>query len=268
MKERNSRQSFLGPDLERLLGEVRVGIVGLGGGGSQVVQQLAHVGFLNYVVADPDVVEESNLTRLVGATVQDAEDAVLKVDVAKRLISGLQPDAIVEVVVSRWQESPDTLRSCQIIVGCVDTFAGRRELEAFARRHMAIYLDLGMDVWKGDDGRPVMGGQVCVSIPGKPCMHCLGILTEEDLAKEALEYGAAGGRPQVVWANGILASVAVGRIVDLVTNWTQTQGGPLCWSYDGNRLLVAEHWRSRALESDKCEHYPIHEVGPPVFHTL
>lgn len=268
MKERNSRQSFLGSDLERLLSEVRIGVVGLGGGGSQVVQQLAHVGFLNYVIADPDVVEESNLTRLVGATVQDAEDAILKGVVARRLIAGLQPNANVEVVVTRWQNNPEALRCCHIIVGCVDTFAGRRELEAFARRHMAIYLDLGMDVWKGDDGRPVMGGQVCVSIPGKPCMHCLGILTEENLAKEALDYGAAGGRPQVVWANGVLASVAVGRIVDLVTNWTQSEGGPPCWSFDGNRLLVSEHWRSRALQSDKCEHYPIHEVGPPVFDTL
>lgn len=268
MKERNSRQSFLGSDLEGLLGEVRIGIVGLGGGGSQVVQQLAHVGFLNYVIADPDVVEESNLTRLVGATAQDVEDAVLKVVVAKRLIAGLQPNANVEDLVSRWQDMPEALRSCHIIVGCVDTFAGRRELEAFARRHMAVYIDIGMDVWKGDDGRPVMGGQVCVSMPGKPCMHCLGILTEENLAKEALEYGAAGGRPQVVWGNGVLASIAVGQIVDLVSNWSQTEDGPRCWSFDGNRLLVAEHWRSRALQSDKCEHYPIHAVGHPVFGSL
>jgi hypothetical protein len=268
MKERNSRQSFLGSDLERLLGEVRLGIVGLGGGGSQVVQQLAHVGFLNYVVADPDVVEESNLTRLVGATVQDAKDAVLKVVVTQRLIASLQPSAKVEVIVARWQEMPEALRNCHFIIGCVDTFAGRRELEAFARRHMAIYIDLGMDVWKGKDGRPVMGGQVCVSLPGKPCMHCLGILTEENLAKEALEYGAAGGRPQVVWANGILASVAVGRIVDLVTNWTQTQDGPLCWSFDGNRLHVAEHWRSRALDNQICQHYPPEQVGHPTFDSL
>jgi ThiF family len=45
-----------------------VGLAGLGGGGSHIVQQLAHIGFQRFVVYDGDVVEESNLNRLVGAT--------------------------------------------------------------------------------------------------------------------------------------------------------------------------------------------------------
>jgi len=268
MKERNSRQSFLGPNLDKSFSEVRIGIVGLGGGGSQIVQQLAHVGFLNYVIADPDVVEESNLTRLFGATVRDANDAVLKVDVAKRLIVGLQPEANFAAVTTRWQDCPEALKGCHIIVGCVDTFAGRRELEAFARRHMAIYIDLGMDVWKGDDNQPVMGGQVFVSLPGKPCLQCLGILNEDNLAKEALAYGAAGGRPQVVWANGVIASTAVGRIVDIVFGWTGRSSAPACMSYDGNREEVKPHWKLRNLTVSQCPHYPAEAVGHPVFSKL
>jgi molybdopterin/thiamine biosynthesis adenylyltransferase len=45
-----------------------VGLAGLGGGGSHIVQQLAHIGFQRFVVYEGDVVEESNLNRLVGAT--------------------------------------------------------------------------------------------------------------------------------------------------------------------------------------------------------
>lgn len=38
-----SRQSFLGPDADEILANARVTIVGLGGGGSHIAQQLAHL---------------------------------------------------------------------------------------------------------------------------------------------------------------------------------------------------------------------------------
>jgi tRNA A37 threonylcarbamoyladenosine dehydratase len=41
-----SRQSFLGPDSQQIIEAATVGVVGLGGGGSQIVQALAHIGFL------------------------------------------------------------------------------------------------------------------------------------------------------------------------------------------------------------------------------
>ena len=82
MSERLSRQSFLGVRSDEILSSVRVGIIGLGGGGAHVVQQLAHVGVADFVTCDPDRVEESNLNRLVGAAAADAESGTLKTDVA------------------------------------------------------------------------------------------------------------------------------------------------------------------------------------------
>jgi tRNA A37 threonylcarbamoyladenosine dehydratase len=38
--DRYSRQSFLGPDAEARIPRCTVGVVGLGGGGSHIVQQL------------------------------------------------------------------------------------------------------------------------------------------------------------------------------------------------------------------------------------
>src|SRR5262249_31739922 len=48
---RLSRQSFLGPDSSEALAAATIGVVGVGGGGSQIVQQLAHVGIGGYVLA-------------------------------------------------------------------------------------------------------------------------------------------------------------------------------------------------------------------------
>jgi hypothetical protein len=52
----------------------------------------------------------------------------------------------------------------------------------------------------------------------------MGFLTDELLTQEAARYGDAGGRPQVIWSNGVLCSAAVGIIVDLLTGWSGRTG--------------------------------------------
>jgi len=66
-ENRYDRQSFLGSDSQIKIEACTIGVVGLGGGGSHIVQQLAHIGFQNYVLYDVDVVQETNLNRLIGA---------------------------------------------------------------------------------------------------------------------------------------------------------------------------------------------------------
>src|SRR5689334_23366861 len=102
MSSRHSRQGFLGAKAPYQIENCRVAVAGLGGGGSHVIQQLAHVGFRNYAVFDPDVVEDTNLNRLVGATVEDVAAKRKKVVVAERIIRGLCPNATVEVFAERW----------------------------------------------------------------------------------------------------------------------------------------------------------------------
>ena len=95
-------------------------------------------------------------------------------------------------------------------------------------------------------------------------MFCLGFLTEERLAQEAAEYGAAGPRPQVVWPNGVLASVAVGVCIDLIAGWTGARDRPVYLSYEGNAGIVTPHVRLKYLTSDRCSHHPTEQVGDPV----
>ena len=184
-KERFSRQSFLGPDSEERIARCTVGVPGLGGGGSHIIQQLAHIGFQRFVIYDGDVAEESNLNRLVGATSIDVPAETPKVHIAKRMIFGLQPRARVRAFAGRWQDNPEPLRECQIVFGCVDSYQGRHELEVACRRYMMHYIDIGMDVHGQDP--PVIGGQVILSSPGGLCMRCMGFLTDAKLAEEAAQ---------------------------------------------------------------------------------
>lgn len=261
---RYDRQSFLGFHAQERLETVRLGVVGLGGGGSHVAQQALHLGFAQLVAFDDDTVEASNLNRLVGATRDDAVAALPKTSVVGRMADALLEHHGVITHRGRWEERPDLLASCDVVVGCVDSFAARRDLEAACRRALIPYIDIGMDVHRPDPTEPPrVAGQVIVSLPGAACMHCLGYLTEEKLAREAAAYTDAGGRPQVVFANGVLASVAIGLAVDMVTGWSG-QDAKVEWrSYDGNRVSLTDDPRLAYLSGGPCLHYPLEEAGCP-----
>lgn len=260
--ERFSRQSFLGPDSEERIARCTVGVAGLGGGGSHTIQQLAHIGFQRFVIYDGDAVEDSNLNRLVGAVSIDVAAETPKLHVAKRMIYGLQPHASVKGFAGIWQDSPEALRECQIVFGCVDSYQGRHELEVACRRYLMHYIDIGMDV-HGQD-RPSIGGQIILSSPGGPCMRCVGFLTEAKLAAEAARYGNAGARPQVIWPNGVLASTAVGLAVDLVTGWTGRALSHAYLAYDGNTGHVKESVTLRHFNFTGCCHFSEVDLGDPV----
>lgn len=261
--DRFSRQSFLGDEAQERIERTIVGLPGLGGGGSHVVQQLAHVGFRHYRTFDGDIVEDPNLNRLIGAEAIDVERKTPKTEIAERVIKRLRPDAIVESYPGRWQEHPEAVRGCDLIFGCVDGFSERRELEASARRYLIPLIDIGMDVHCVGEEPPRMAGQVVLSMPGGPCMFCVGLLNERVLAQEAQRYGDAGPRPQVVWPNGVLASTAVGIAVDLLTDWTRSLRDVVYLEYDGNRGTVKPHMRLDYLDSRSCPHYPSDQLGDP-----
>lgn len=267
-KDRFDRQSFLGEGSQFQFSNVRIGIVGVGGGGSHIVQQLAHLGIHNYNIFEFDETDKSNLNRLIGAELQDAKESIEKTVIAERMIRRLMPNANIKVY-GKWQENPDKVHECDIVIGGVDSFVGRRDLEAECRRYLIPVVDIGMDVHdEYEEEAPSMAGQIICSMPGYPCMKCMGFINERNLAKEAAKYGNAGGKPQVVWSNGVLASSAVGVVVDLITGWTKQEDRLVYLAYDGNQGTVESHLRLSYLKNQTCEHYAIENVGPPCFKRL
>ena len=263
MSERYVRQSFLGPRSEEIFKNCRVCIIGLGGGGSHVVQQLAHIGIGNFLVFDADHVEDSNLNRLVGATQEDVAAKTPKTVVAARLIKGINPTASIVPIPKKWQESAERLRDSDVIFGCVDSFSERQQIEATARRCLIPYIDIGMDVHPLEN-QFAISGQVILSMPGELCMRCMGFLRDDLLAREAANYGAAGSRPQVLWPNGVLASLAVGIFIQLVTPWNKHRRRVWYLEYDGNSQTVATSNRLTHLAGTVCNHFSsLEELGDP-----
>lgn len=193
MSDRYSRQSFLGERGQHAIEQARVCINGLGGGGSIIRPELAHVGVQNFILYDPDYGDESNLNRTMTLINSDIPAHTLKVDAASRRILEINPRAQVDAHACCWQDHPGALNQATIVMGCVDSFYERQQIEACSRQLQVPYLDIGMDVHPGD---PVaMSGQIILSAPGGPCMFCMHFLTQEKIGREVANYGAAGAKP-------------------------------------------------------------------------
>ena len=265
-KSRLARQSFLGPHSDERLQKTKIGIIGLGGGGSHIAQQCAHVGVGCIRGFDPDHVEDSNLNRMVGAWDSDVTAGSPKTQVITRMVSAIAPSCEVQCFQGNWQEYPTFLKDCDVIFGCVDSYLARAELEATTRRFCVPLIDVGMDVHVVN-GTPAISGQVFMSLPGETCMWCAGFLRNDVIGHEVAHYGAAGGRPQVIWPNGVLASVAVGLAVDLLTGFGDVRKTCEYLSYDGNTHFLQRHPRLEYAPRD-CGHYPLREMGDPRWHHV
>lgn len=257
------RQSFLEADSDERLRNVTVGLVGLGGGGSHVALQLAHLGVGNYVVADEDFVEDTNLNRLVGATWDDVANKCLKVDIAIRVIRGVMPNARIQRVPTKWQLSAAQLKACDVIIGGLDSISAKDELDAFCKRFLIPYIDMGMDVHPLGE-KYMISGQVILTSPGGPCLRCLGLVNDDILGDEQRRYGAAGSKPQVVWPNGVLASTAVGLFTQLICPWHAKAMETAYLVYDGNRGILNESPRLKHING-QCPHRLPAETGDPGF---
>jgi molybdopterin/thiamine biosynthesis adenylyltransferase len=259
-----SRQSFLGADSASIFAACKIGVIGVSGGGSHIVQQAAHVGFLNYAVIDPKTMEEKHLHRIVGATAHDVEVSTPKAKIAERLIKGIRPKANVDAIVDQWQNAQRSLRDSTAIVGCVDSYSEREQIERFCRRFLIPYIDIGMDVLRFDNDYRIIG-QIVMSSPGQPCLRCMAVVTEEKLKEEAARYGEAGPKAQVIWPNAILASSAIGLLVQLLTPWHRFGSSLAYLEYNGNTPTLVPSPRLEHAVQINCPHYAEMNLGDPFF---
>jgi molybdopterin-synthase adenylyltransferase len=219
----------LGVDGQARIQALRVGVVGLGGTGSVVVQQLAHLGVRHYVLVEDDLVEASNVSRLAGATRWDPVLRRRKTTVARRTIRRLLGRVEVDSPGSlRTRTALAALRDVDVMIGCVDNDGARLVMSELAAANLVPYLDIGVGI-EGEAPSESMGGRVSFYLPGGPCLACADDLdfdeAAEDLESEGLrnirvERGYArerGVEPALMPLNGAVASLAMMELLAFAT---------------------------------------------------
>jgi molybdopterin-synthase adenylyltransferase len=240
-RSRLTRQSAaIGPRSDALLAAAKVAVVGISGGGSHVVQQLIHQGIGTLTPVDDQLVDLSNLGRVIGATEADV-DITPKTYLVRRAAGTVDPSITVDEIRDRFPSASTirAMRSADVIVACVDTFHAREAINAFSRRYMIPLLDIGIAIRTHSGYLATADGQLIASLPGHACLRCW-FITDSMLAKERREHppgydrnADAPGDPQVVSMNGTLASEACNCVLDMITGYSGGRRGARIWQYDG-----------------------------------
>ena len=228
-QDRFDRQvRVFGPAAQRRLQRFRVAIVGLGGIGSAVAQQLAHLGVSEFLLIDPDIVEASNLNRLLGARATDVGQS--KVDIAARCIAEVRPDASVE----RQQLSVLTelgarrLLESDLIFACTDSHGSRAVINQLAYQYLIPTIDTGVSISVEKQVVKHVAGRVQMLAPGLGCLTCAELLNSDAVRRDLMSdyerqqdpYFTGPGEPQpaVVSINSTVASLAVTMFLSAVAS--------------------------------------------------
>ncbi len=174
---RFARQELaLGAGGQRALRRLHVGVVGLGGVGSVVATQLGHLGVGRLTLMDGDVVEESNVSRVIGVRNGDV-GTTKKVTVATRYLDAAGLPVEVEAIDSYLTTGSDAhrLAECDVIVLAVDRHTPRALVNRLAYEAIVPVVDTGSGFRVDRSGRIIgAAGRVVVVGPERACLACWG----------------------------------------------------------------------------------------------
>lgn len=264
---------------QAILGQAKVGIIGLGGAGSLIAEYLGRLGVGSFVLADPDRAELSNLPRLTGASQWDAlvwlgrggcpgwlrrlagRSAKPKVLMARRNILRANPDAKVEAIVGDFLEADIAARftGCDYLFLAADTMRARLLFNAIVHQYLIPGVQVGAKV-QVDKGTGEVTDVFSVVRPVTPesgCLLCNGLISAAKLQEESISEQERKGQryvddPDVVAPSVItLNAVAVAHATDDFLFYMTGLRNP-----DAPSSFMRFHPRSRQVWSDEPRKSP------------
>lgn len=219
----------LGEAGQGILARLTVGIIGAGGTGSAVAEQLARMGVRKLILVDDDRLVPSNVSRVYGSTPNQGRRKKPKVDVLsrhlQRIAPGIQVDSHVRSIID--PEMRSTLIDADVIFGCTDTDGSRATLNDLAYRYFVPVIDLGCRIDVTGGVVRGMYGRVRYLRPGLPCLWCTGTIDGTKILQESMSpserkrlaasgYGSGlGPQPSVIHLTTLVSSLGVAELLSI-----------------------------------------------------
>jgi len=204
-----------GGAVQSAISRLRIGVVGNGGTGSAVAEQLVRLGARNLILFDPDVLEVTNLTRVYGSTRTDVGRPKVEVlrDHLLRIAPDLQCDFYQDNILD--EQTARRLLDCDVAFGCTDDNAGRVVLSRLASLFLVPVFDCGVLLSSDAFGNVVsIDGRVTTLCPGAACLVCRNRI---DMRRAAAEQMNTSERQRLA-AEGY--APALGRVEPAVITFT------------------------------------------------
>ena len=255
-----------GEAVQRTIGDLDIAVVGVGGTGSCVAEQLVRLGARKLLLVDADVLSSSNVTRVYGSTSSKVGER--KTEVLAEHLRAIAPDLRYRLV-HGFCSSASVARSlagADLLFGCTDDNAGRLVLSRLSSYYLVPVIDIGIllssdatDTLTGIDGR------VTVLSPGTACLLCRGrvdlaraaaeMQTPEErtrLADEGYSPALAEVEPAVVAFTTMVASFAVSELLERLIGYGD--------SPRPSEVLLRIH--DRAISTNEAYPCPGHYCDP------
>jgi len=205
---------------------LRVAIIGLGGTGSIIAQQLAHLGVVRFLLIDPDQLDETNLNRVVGGRKSDVGRP--KVEVAADMIRTVNPCAQVVPLTKTVLATSTARELCDVdfFFCCTDSHGSRSVLNQVSYQYLVPGVDVGVVIATAKGRITHVAGRARMLCPGTACLVCENILDAEEVRRDFLSeeerkqdpYFIGGGEPQpsVISLNSTVSSFGVTMFLNSV----------------------------------------------------
>ncbi|HLG72217.1 MAG TPA: ThiF family adenylyltransferase [Chloroflexota bacterium] len=216
-----------GREGQQLLQSMSVGVVGAGGTGSVVCEQLFRLGVGSVTVIDDDIVSETNVTRIYGAGLSDVGKPKVRVVADNAARIGLGTSVSAHQTRLSNPATAKQLAGCDVIFGCTDDNAGRGILSRLAYWYLVPVIDMGFLIESAGGAIKGLYGRITTVMPGTACLVCrrridtarafAEVLPSEERIRLAGEgYAAELGEPDpsVVVFTTLVASLAVNELLE------------------------------------------------------
>jgi molybdopterin/thiamine biosynthesis adenylyltransferase len=220
--------------IRKIMNKQIISVVGVGGLGSIIAEHLIHMGFHNINLIDHDILEISNLNRMVGATFEDASKKAFKVDVVKHHLERINPNCkILAIANDIHDEGNDkVIALSDWIILATDNHSSRFRVQKLSVKYFIPIISVGVNITTQNGKIKDMSGEVItLRIGDNLCLNCLGRINptqvanethpDQNIRNELLKRGYVTGsqikEPAVKTLNSILATLAVDILINQYT---------------------------------------------------
>ena len=236
------------------LARLRIGIVGCGGLGPILAENLARLGVGELVLVDPDQLDESNLNRWLGGRASEIgrNKAELLAEHIVQELPWIKCQAVVENLLDG--AATDALVDCDFVFGGLDSDAARLFLNRLSIQYLIPYFDVSVKVQVKPSFDflarfvPILPGHTaCMECAPEPLLNANRI--EKELAPFLSKLRKAEGyvadvdvkSPSVLALNMRSASDAILEFLGYLSGWPKLQGTDL--RFAGTQLALTR-WRN------------------------
>jgi molybdopterin/thiamine biosynthesis adenylyltransferase len=279
MYDRQAR--LFGDAGQDILAHTKVGIIGLGGAGSLLAEYLGRLGVGEFVLADPERAEISNLPRLTAASRNDAlawfadermpkwihrlamRLAKPKVTLARRNILRANPGARVQAIFGNFLEADIAAKfvDCDYLFLAADTMRARLLFNAIVHQYLIPGVQVGAKVSVDSKSGEVLDAYSVVRpvTPDSGCLLCNRLINSVKLQEESISETERRQQryidepeivaPSVITMNAVATSHAANDFLFYITG---LQNSHVQTSYMRHQPQGRRVWFDEARKSSTC----------------